>query len=264
MSFAPAAEMAAPCYDLRTRLADEKPFLFSWMVLTGSGLAAQMARLPIEGVCLDMQHGMIAFSDAVPMIAAINAAGRPAIVRCRWNLPDLVGQALDAGAAAVIAPMVNGRGEAEALVRAAKYPPMGSRSWGGPVQASGLGGNQYLAQANRLTLVFAMIETGVALDRVEEIAGTPGLDGLFVGPSDLSIALSNGRRIDKTGAPMMAAMERIAAAAKANNLVAGAFGPDADVVRVYRELGYRFLAAGVDVDLLQAGAAALSKALGDI
>ena len=256
--------MGAPHYDLRTRLADGRPFLFSWMVLAGSGLAAQMARLPIEGVCLDMQHGMIAFSDAVPMIAAINAAGRSAIVRCRWNHPDLVGQALDAGAAGVIAPMVNSRGEAEALVKAAKYPPTGSRSWGGPVQASGLGASQYLTQANRLTMVFAMIETEAALDAVEEIAATPGLDGLFVGPSDLSIALSKGSGIDKTGASTITAMERIAAAAKANNLVAGAFGPDADVVRAYSKLGYRFLAAGVDVDLLQAGAAALAEALRDI
>ncbi|MBC8036803.1 MAG: hydroxyacid aldolase [Rhizobiales bacterium] len=218
-----------------------------------------MATLPIEGVCLDMQHGLIGFSDAVPMIAAINGAGRPAIVRCRWNDPGLVGQALDAGAAAVIAPMINSRAEAEALVRAAKYPPVGGRSWGGyaAIQASGLKPGEYLAQANRLTQVFAMIETAVALDRVEEIAATPGLDGLFVGPSDLSITLSKGAGIDKTGPATIAAMQRIAAAAKANNLVAGAYGGDAEAARAYLKLGYRFVAAGFDLDLLQAGAAAL-------
>ena len=131
------------------------------MSIPSAGLAGQMARLPIEGVCLDMQHGMIGFSDAVPMIAAINAAGRPAIVRCRWNDPGLVGQALDAGATAVIAPMVNSRAEAEALVKAAKYPPIGGRSWGGytALQASGLQPGEYLKQANRLTQVFAMVET---------------------------------------------------------------------------------------------------------
>ena len=256
--------MAAAHYDLRKRLSGPEPVLFSWMTLAGAGLAAQMARLPIEGVCLDLQHGMIGFSDAVPMMAAINAAGRPAIVRCRWNDPGLVGQALDAGAAAVIAPMVNSRAEAEGLVRAAKYPPMGGRSWGGPVPASGLGRGEYLAQANRLTMVFAMIETDIALNRVEEIAATPGLDGLFVGPSDLSITLSKGRGVDKTGPGTIAAMERIAAAARANRLVAGSFGPDADVVRVYSKLGYRFLAAGIDSDLLQAGAAALMASLGGI
>lgn len=258
--------MPASHFDLKSRLAAAKPFLFSWMSIPSAGLAGQMARLPIEGVCLDMQHGMIGFSDAVPMIAAINAAGRPAIVRCRWNDPGLVGQALDAGATAVIAPMVNSRAEAEALVKAAKYPPIGGRSWGGytALQASGLQPGQYLEQANRLTQVFAMVETVAALERVDEIAATPGLDGLFVGPSDLSITLSNGAGIDKTGPRTLEAMTRIAAAAKANGLVAGAFGGSADVIRAYLKLGYGFIAAGVDVDLLQAGAAALISAVNEI
>lgn len=255
--------MAAAHFDLCTRLATGEALLFSWMSMPGGNLAGQMARLPIEGVCLDMQHGMIGFSDAVPMIAAINGAGRPAIVRILWNEPGLIGQVLDAGAAAVIAPMVNSRAEAEALVRAAKYPPMGARSWGGytALQASGLTPGEYLDQANRLTQVFAMVETQEALDRVEEIAAAPGLDGLFVGPSDLSITLSKGAGIDKTGQTTLAAMKRIADAARRNNLVAGAFGGSADVVKAYLELGYRFIAAGVDADILQVGAAALVKAI---
>ena len=255
--------MAAAHYDLKTRLTQAEPFLFSWMSIPSASLAGQMARLPIEGVCLDMQHGMIGFSDAVPMIAAINAAGRAAIVRCLWNEPGIVGQALDAGAAAVIAPMVNTAAQAEALVKAAKYPPIGGRSWGGytALQASGLQPAEYLKQANRLTQVFAMVETVEALANVEAIAATPGLDGLFVGPSDLSITLSNGAAIDKLGAETITAMQRIAAAAKANNLVAGAFGGGADVIRAYRKLGYTFIAAGVDVDLMQAGAAALLKSV---
>jgi 4-hydroxy-2-oxoheptanedioate aldolase len=258
--------VATAHFDLRARLSHPEPFLFSWMSIPSAGLAGQMARLPIEGVCLDMQHGMIGFSDAVPMIAAINAAGRPAIVRCLWNEPGIVGQALDAGASAVIAPMVNTRVQAEALVKAAKYPPIGGRSWGGYTaqQASGLAAGEYLKQANRLTPVFAMIETIEALQAVEEIAAVPGLDGLFVGPSDLSIALSNGAGIDKTGPLTIAAMQRIAVAAKANGRVAGAFGGSADVIKAYIKLGYSFIAAGVDVDLLQAGAAALVKSVREI
>jgi 4-hydroxy-2-oxoheptanedioate aldolase len=197
------------------------------------------------------------------MIAAINGAGRPAIVRILWNEPGLVGQVLDAGAVAIIAPMINSKAQAEALVRAAKYPPLGARSWGGytALQASGLTPAEYLAQANRLTQVFAMIETEEALARVEEIAAVKGLDGLFVGPSDLSITLSKGAGIDKTGQATLTAMKKIAEAARRNNLVAGAFGGNAEVVRAYLELGYRFIAAGVDADILQAGAAALVKAI---
>jgi 4-hydroxy-2-oxoheptanedioate aldolase len=181
-----------------------------------------------------------------------------------WNDPATPGQAFDAGAVCLISPMINSRVEAEALVRAAKYPPMGARSWGGytALQASGLSPADYLREANRLTMVFAMIETAEALANVEAIAATPGLDGLFVGPSDLSITLSRGAGIDKTGPATLDAMARISAAAKANGLVAGAFGGNADVIGAFRKLGFTFFAAAVDVDLLHMGAAALRKSLG--
>lgn len=256
--------MASAHFDLRARLASGGPFLFSWQTMPSAPLSAQLARLPLDGVCIDMQHGMTGFSEAVGMIAAINAAGRPAIVRTLWNDAATPGQAFDAGAACVIAPMVNSRAEAELLVRAAKYPPAGARSWGayGGIQASGLSPADYLREANRLTMVFAMIETVEALERVEEIAATPGLDGLFVGPSDLSITLSNGAGIDKTGPATLAAMTKIAAAAHRNGLVAGAFAGEAHVIDAYVKAGYSFLAAAVDADLLQMGAATLRNSLG--
>jgi len=166
-------------------------------------------------------------------------------------------------ASCVIAPMVNTGLQAQALVRAAKYPPMGARSWGGYTaqQASGLTPADYLREANRMTMVFAMIETVEALENVEAIAATPGLDGLFVGPSDLSITLSRGAKVDKTGPETLAAMEKVAAAAQANGLVAGAFGGSAEVIRTYLGLGFAFIAAAVDVDLMQWGAAELNRAL---
>ena len=255
--------MAAAHFDLRQRLATGEPFLFSWMSVPSAALAAQLARLPFDGVCLDMQHGMIGFSDAVPMIAAVNAAGRPALVRSLWNDPAIPGQAFDAGAVCVISPMVNTRAQAEALVRAAKYPPMGARSWGGytALQASGLAPSEYLREANRMTMVFSMVETVEALQNVEEIAATPGLDGLFVGPSDLSITLSRGAGIDKLGKETLEAMRKVSDAARRNGLVAGAFGGSAEVIRTYQGLGFTFLAAAVDIDLLQWGAASLRKSL---
>jgi 4-hydroxy-2-oxoheptanedioate aldolase len=256
--------LATQSFDLKARLANRsEPFLFSWMTVPSPQLAGQLARLPLEGVCLDMQHGTIGFSDAAPMIAAISGAGRPAIARILWNEPGLIGQVLDAGAAAVIVPMVNNKAEAEAMVRSAKYPPLGGRSWGGytAFQTYGLSPADYLQKANTITQVFAMIETQAALDAVEEIAAVPGLDGLFVGPSDLSIALSKGTGIDKTAKHTLEAMKRVAAAAQKNNLVAGAFAGSADVIKTYTAMGYTFMAGAVDVDLLQAGAESLMKAV---
>jgi 4-hydroxy-2-oxoheptanedioate aldolase len=246
---------------LRERLSDGKPFLFSWMSMAGTTLASQIARLPLDGVALDLQHGMIGISEAVPMIAAIADVEKTPIVRVLWNDPGLVGQAFDAGAAIVIAPMINSRAQCEALVKAAKYPPMGQRSWGGytMVQVAKMTPGEYLKMANSSTLVFAMIETREALDAVDEIATVPGLDGLFVGPSDLSIALSNGAGIDKTSAVTLAAMEKVAAACKRNKLVAGAFAGSPDVMNQYIARGFNFLAAVVDVDLLRQGAEAAIK-----
>ncbi len=233
--------------------------MFPWLGMPGAAQAGQIARLPFDAVALDLQHGMVDQGNAVEMISAIVAAGKPAIVRTLWNDPGLVGYALDMGASAVIAPMINSRAEAEKLVSYAKYPPMGSRSWGGyqMVQAAGVTAGEYLQQANSQTLVFAMIETRAALDAVEDIASVPGLDGLFVGPSDLSIALSNGKGIDKTSPNTIAALKKISAACKRNKLVAGAFAGSADVLNTYVAEGFRFFAAITDGDLLRRGASAM-------
>jgi len=255
--------MAPAGEDLRTRLARPDPFYFTWASLPGHAHADNLARLPFEGVCLDLQHGQIGYAEAAPMIAAIAAAGRMAIARPLWNDPGLIGQLLDAGASAVIVPMVNSRSEAEQMVAAAKYPPLGGRSWGayGALGTTGLDSRTYLREANQLTLVFAMIETRAALGALDEIAATPGLDGLFVGPSDLSLALSGGAGIDKTGPAVCAAMARIAAAAARHGLVAGAFAGGPDIARLYVGMGYRFVAATTDTDLIKTGAAAITKEL---
>jgi 4-hydroxy-2-oxoheptanedioate aldolase len=175
----------------------------------------------------------------------------------------LIGFALDMGAAAIIAPMTNSVEQTLAFVKAAKYPPVGQRSWGGymMVQASGVTAGEYLKQANSQTMAFAMIETQEALDLVDKIAAVPGLDGLFVGPSDLSIALSKGAGIDRLGAATLAAMEKVAAACKKNGIVAGAFAGTADGIKAYHKLGYRFLAGPTDSDLLRGGAAAFQAAV---
>ncbi len=243
--------------DLRARLHDGKPFLFSWMGIPGSQLAGQLARAGLDGVCLDLQHGLIGMDQANPMVAAIVAAERPCIIRVLWNDPGLIGQALDMGAGAVIAPMINSRAQAEALVKAAKYPPLGQRSWGGyaMVQASGKSAASYLKDANRDTLVFAMIETQEALDLVDEIASVAGLDGLFVGPSDLSIALSKGAELNRTSAANLAAMKKIHLTAQKYDLVSGAFAGTPEIANDYFKLGYTFMAAVTDNDVLKQGIA---------
>jgi 4-hydroxy-2-oxoheptanedioate aldolase len=218
-----------------------------------------MARLPFEAVCIDMQHGLAGFPDVVAMAPAIIAQGKPVIIRVLWNEPGLIGQALDAGARAIIVPMVNTAAEAAKLVKAGKFPPLGMRSWGGytATQSAGMVPANYLAEANRFTLLFAMIETQEALDNLDEIAATPGLDGLFVGPNDLSISLGFGLGTDPKTPKINAALNMILAAAKANGLVPGVFGGSPELCRHYAEREFRFIVAATDMNMLAAGAKAM-------
>jgi 4-hydroxy-2-oxoheptanedioate aldolase len=252
--------------DLRARLTQPDPFYFSWMTLPGAIVAGQVARLPYEGVCIDMQHGLSGFTDVAAMSPAITAAGKPVILRILWNDPGLVGQALDAGAQTVIAPMVNTPAAAAALVKAAKYAPQGMRSWGGyaAVQAAGLVPADYLKQANSRTMIFAMIETEEALGNLDKIAATPGLDGLFVGPNDLSISLGFGLGKDLKIPKLEAAIKSIAAAAKKHKLVPGAFGGSPEACAFFAGHGYRFIAAATDVGLMAAGAKAMQDDLAKV
>jgi 4-hydroxy-2-oxoheptanedioate aldolase len=252
--------------DLRARLAKPKPFYFSWMTLPGAIVAGQVARLPYEAVCIDMQHGLSGFTDVASMSPAITAAGKPVVLRILWNDPGLVGQALDAGASAVIAPMVNTPVQAQALVKAAKYAPAGMRSWGGyaAIQAAGLVPADYLKEANRRTMIFAMIETEEALVNLDEIARTPGLDGLFVGPNDLSISLGFGLGKVLKVPKLEAAIKSIAAAAKRNRLVPGAFGGSPEACAFFAGHGFKFIAAATDVGLMAAGAKAMQDQLTEI
>jgi 4-hydroxy-2-oxoheptanedioate aldolase len=255
--------MAGASFSLRQKLEGDKTVTFPWLAMPGDVQAAQIARMGFEAVALDLQHGTIDNGEAARMTTAINNTGSPTVVRVLWNDPGLIGFALDMGAAAIIAPMTNSVEQTRAFVKAAKYPPVGQRSWGGymMVQASGVTAGEYLKQANSQTMAFAMIETQEALDVVDQIAAVPGLDGLFVGPSDLSIALSKGAGIDRLGAATLAAMEKVAAACKKNGIVAGAFAGTADGIKAYHKLGYRFLAGPTDSDLLRGGAAAFQASV---
>jgi 4-hydroxy-2-oxoheptanedioate aldolase len=252
-----------PAPDLRARLKRDEPFFFAWGAQPGVHHAAALARLPFEGVSLDMQHGLIGFAEMAAMVPAINAAGKVSIVRVVWNEAGPVGQALDAGAACIIAPMINTRGDAERLARYAKYPPMGGRSWGSYAltQYEGMTKERYLSEGNRLSFVFAMVETQEALDNLDAICAVPGIDGIFVGPSDLTISLSGGKSVDYGFDKTQTALARIAKTAKAHGLAAGVFGGAPDFVKSCIAKGFRFISSSADTVMMDQGARAFLAAV---
>jgi 4-hydroxy-2-oxoheptanedioate aldolase len=176
----------------------------------------------------------------------------------------LVSRALDFGAEGIIAPMINTAADARAFAAAAKYPPLGERSWG-PHRATTLAGigdqTVYLREANEHTVTLAMIETREALDNLAAIIETPGIDGLFLGPSDLSIALSRGQALDPLSKDVDRELERIVAAAQKTKKIAGAYCHSSERAAALKERGMRFLAVMSDLAFLRAGAAAALKSL---
>ena len=221
------------------------------------GVAAALAS-GLAWVCLDEQHGRW---DDARVLAALDASS-PGPGRILVRVPSLddglIGRALDAGAHGVIVPMVESVAQAEAAVAAVRYPPAGRRSFG-PIAAPH-GAPADTAAANAANLCAVMIETAAALEAVEEIAAVPGVDLLFVGPFDLSLAL--GTDVDALLADGGAGpLGRVVAAAEAGGIRAGAFAGTPDRARRMAELGFTFIAATTDVDVVERGLSAVLSQL---
>jgi 4-hydroxy-2-oxoheptanedioate aldolase len=231
----------------------------AWVTLPEPLIAEAMARSAFGAVVLDVQHGLHDTQSVIRSIGPVAMAGKPAIVRLAVDDFGFASRALDFGAEAVIAPMINSVADAKRLVAATKYPPLGERSWG-PARAMSLYGIEdaqvQLRTANRSTLAIAMIETVRALDVLDEILAVEGLDGVFLGPSDLSVTFSGGERMAPADAFIDAPVRRIAERAKAAGKIAGAFAVSGERVRFYREAGYRLIALSSDQSYLNRGVAA--------
>jgi len=250
-------------YFLDERLKDPRPLFFSWSMLPGAVTAEALARSPFEACLIDMQHGLIGFADMLAMMTAMHKAGKPVLVRPPLSDQGTQAKALDAGAAGIVVPMINTPDDARALVQTTKYPPVGERSWGAylAVAASGMQAADYLSSANRLFKSFAMIETGLALDNLEAIAATEGIDGLFVGPHDLCISLTGGEAPDARHPRVQAVLPRIIKAASDAGKVPGIYAATPELARDFAAMGFRLIAVGSDAGFLTAGAAAAHAGL---
>jgi len=252
--------LAAP---LAQRLRAGEVLVSGWSTLTDPVLAETVARQGFDCVILDMQHGMHDIRSVGQCISALALAGKPGIVRIPLGDNASASRALDLGAQAVIAPMINSLADARAFVAAVKYPPVGQRSWG-PNRAMALSGKtpQTQLQTNDAeTLAIVMIETDRALAALTEILAVPGIDGVFVGPSDLSVSLSAGARIAPGDANLDGALAAIATAATAAGKFACIYSGTGQRARHHLSLGYRLIAVGADTTYVAAGASELLAAI---
>jgi 4-hydroxy-2-oxoheptanedioate aldolase len=225
-----------------------------WLAIPSAFSAEVMAHQGFDSLTVDMQHGVVDYQVAVTMLQAVSTTPTVPLARVPWNDPGRLMKILDAGVYGVICPMINTPEQAEALVQACKYPPRGYRSWG-PVRASLYAGVDYGDHANEDLVVMPMIETAEALRNLDDILSVPGVDAVYVGPADLSLALGCKPRLDQTDPPVVEAQQRILEACKRHGVVAGIHTASSSYALQMIAAGYRFVTLASDGRFLAAKAA---------
>ncbi|MGA9160790.1 MAG: aldolase/citrate lyase family protein [Actinomycetota bacterium] len=239
---------------VRDRWAAGEVALNAWCTFGGASAAAILAGTGFDAVTVDLQHGERSPEGLGEVVGAIEGGGAVPFARVGWNDPASVMRALDLGARGVICPMVDTAEDAERFVSFCRYPPVGARSYGPVRSAFGTGRGQ-TAAANETVLAFAQIETAEGLANVEAICATAGLDGVYVGPADLSLALGFEGFADLGAPDMLTALDRVVAAADAGGVVPGVHAPSVDRAVEMARRGFRFIGAAGDAELLREGAA---------
>src|SRR5260370_14277434 len=230
------------------------------LVIPTAFTAEVMSHQGFDSLTVDMLHGVVDYKPAVSMFTGTSPTGVTRLARVPWNDPAYLMKILDAGAYGVICPMINTRAQAEALVAACKYPPRGYRSFG-PVRASIYAGSDYVEHANDDIVIMPMIETAEALKNLDAILSTPGVDAVYVGPSDLSLALGCKPRLDQTDAPVGEAQQQIVEACKRHGVIAGIHNATAAYSLTMIAAGYRFVTLARDSRHLAMHAAQEARAV---
>lgn len=245
---------------LRATWAKGEAVVSAWLSIPSSYAAELMAHQGFDAVIVDLQHGMVGFETAVTMLQAISTTATVPMARVSGNDPALVMQLLDAGAYGIICPMISSAEEAEKFVAACRYPPRGNRSFG-PARGVLYGGPDYFTHADREVVVMAMIETREGLDALDAILAVPGLDGIFIGPNDLALALGAAPRSESDDEVVVHAIAGVLARTRAAGKAAGIFcsGGDAAAARIAE--GFSLVIPGNDAAMLALAAHdALAKA----
>ena len=246
---------------LRSLWQQETYAVNGWLSLPATFSAEVMSHQGWDSLTIDLQHGLIDYQIAVGMLQAISTTRTVPLVRVPWLDPAIIMKVLDAGAYGVICPMINSAAEAREFVAACRYPPSGIRSCG-PIRANLYAGPDYVDNANRTIITMAMIETRAGLGNLEEILSIEGLDAIYVGPSDLALALGFEPQLDPTEQEVVKAIEYILARAQQKKIVAGIHtASTANAQKMIRQ-GFQFVTVSSDVRLLVTKVSEVLEAMG--
>jgi 4-hydroxy-2-oxoheptanedioate aldolase len=246
---------------LKQLWAEGKPAINGWLSTSSPFVAEIMAAQGYDSLTIDCQHGFVSYDSATAMLQAMRASGVVPMVRVPWLDPGDIMKALDGGAYGIICPMINNRAEADRFVSYMRYPPHGVRSFG-PTRVVFSAGADYGQYADQEVLAFAMIETAEALANLDEIVSTPGLDGVYIGPADLTLGLT-GRKysigFDRQEPELVEAIQLVLKKAKAAGIRAGLHNGTPEYAAKAVGWGFDLVTISNDVRLF-AGAAQQSVA----
>ena len=239
---------------LKKMFKEGKPIINGWLQIPSAFSAEVMAHQGWDSCTIDMQHGVIDYPNALNMLQAISTTETTPLARVNWNEPGQIMKILDAGCYGIICPMVSNRKEAENFVQACLYPSKGYRSFG-PIRGLLYGGSDYAKHADNEILKLAMIETKEALEKLDEILDTPNLDGIYIGPADLSLAVGEEPGFDRPeSTTAYKEILRILEAAKKRNLLAGIHNGTAEYAHKMISKGFNLVTVGADQRFMSSGA----------
>nr|WP_282961869.1 aldolase/citrate lyase family protein [Plastoroseomonas hellenica] len=227
-----------------------------WLAIPSAFSAEMYSKAGWDSVTVDMQHGVQDYLSCVACFQGMQPSGVTPMVRVPWNEPGIIGKVLDAGAYGVICPMVNTPEEARALVQYSKYPPAGTRS-NGPIRAGAYGSSGgYQKTANDEILVIPMIETKQAIENIEAILDVPGIDGIYVGPSDLSFSYGLEPKLDVEDPFVLKIYEKLLAETGKRGIAAGLHNGSAAYANRMIKMGFKLVTIANDVGVMVAAAKA--------
>jgi 4-hydroxy-2-oxoheptanedioate aldolase len=228
---------------IRARLAASQVVVNGWLSIGSTYSAEGVGHSGVHAVTVDLQHGMLGFSEALVMMQAISATPATPLVRVPDLDPAKIMHLLDAGAYGIICPMISTPEQTKELVAACRYPPQGNRSFG-PSRGLLYGGPDYVAQANDAVMAIPMIETAEAVDRIEEILDVDGVDMIYLGPNDMAFALDG--HVGHLRPKSEAALLHVLNAATQRGIPAGIFCGSGEEARTRIEQGFRLVTPGND------------------
>lgn len=237
---------------LKAAWRDAQSTLGLWLSNADPATVESLGGLDYDYLCLDLQHGLIDYSNVVPALQAQQRSQSIPIARAPWNEPGIIGKLLDAGVMGVIIPMVNTVAEAEQAVAACRYAPKGARSYGPARAAVALGGT-YFEDANQEVACIPMVETTTALENLDDIVKVEGIDAIYVGPADLGISLGLGPGSDNADPSFQDALKHVIGACRSNGIAPGIHSVPG-LVKTRLSQGFQMVTVTSDAQAAMAGA----------